>query len=131
MRLDHFALHTADLERMRAFYQTYFGAVSNNQYHNPRTGLRTYFLSFDSGARLEIMARPERQAADTAQGRCGYIHLAVEAGGRKAVDTLAERLRSDGYSVISGPRMTGDGYYECCVLDPDGNEVELTASAEE
>lgn len=127
MRIEHAALYTPDLERMRAFYETYFGAQSNAMYHNPKTGLRTYFLSFEGGARLEIMTRPELEPGGAAPVRAGYIHLAFAAGSRAAVDTLAARLRADGYPVTSGPRVTGDGYYECCVLDPDGNTVELVA----
>lgn len=129
MKLDHFALYTPDLERMRAFYETYFGAASNTQYHNPKTGLRTYFLSFEDGARLEIMTRPEITAANPTPMHSGYIHLALTAGDRAAVDALAARLLADGYPVTSGPRVTGDGYYECCVLDPDGNTVELVAES--
>ena len=130
MRLDHFALYTADLERMRAFYQTFFGAACGAPYHNPKTGLRTYFLSFEGGARLEIMSRPDRRQPDAEPARCGYVHLAIDVGGREAVDALAERLRAAGYPALSGPRVTGDGYYECCVPDPDGNLVELVAERE-
>lgn len=125
MRMDHAALYVRDLEAAKAFYERYFGACAGAKYQNPRTGLSTYFLSFDGEGRVEIMQRPglaprpERQAAE------GYVHIAFSLGSRAAVDALTERLRADGHAVISGPRTTGDGYYESCVLDPEGNPIEL------
>lgn len=124
--INHVALYAHDLEAMRTFYTTYLGAVSNDQYHNPGTGLRTYFLSFDGGARLEIMTRPGIDA-DPVAGQVGWAHTAFSVGSAAAVDALTERLRTDGYPVISGPRTTGDGYYEAVVLDPEGNQVEIVA----
>ncbi len=125
MKLDHMALYAEDLETMKAFYERYFGARANAQYHNPRTGLRTYFLTFDGGARLEIMARPEVTRQPKAPHAAGYVHLAFGTGGKEAVDRLTEQLKRDGYTVVSSPRTTGDGYYESCVLDPEGNQVEI------
>lgn len=125
MRLDHIALYTGDLERLRLFYQTYFGAESNQMYHNPRTGLQTYFLSFEGGARLEIMARPGVETAETPEFPVGLTHLAFSVPGREAVDALTRRLTEDGFALLSPPRVTGDGYYESCVADPDGNRVEI------
>lgn len=126
MKIHHAALYVKDLERMRVFYETYFGARSNTMYHNPKTGLRTYFLSFEDGARLELMTRPDVSILQDRKSCMGYTHLAYALGSREAVDALTARLREDGYSVLSGPRITGDGYYESCVLDPEGNPVELT-----
>ena len=126
VRINHVALYAHDLEAMRTFYTTYLGAMSNDQYHNPRTGLRTYFLPFAGGARLEIMTRPGIDA-DPAAGQVGWAHTAFSVGSPRAVDELTERLRGDGYTVASGPRTTGDGYYEAVVLDPEGNQVEIVA----
>lgn len=124
--LDHAAVYVRDLEGTRAFYQRYLGASSNDGYHNPRTGLRTYFLTFDGGARVEIMSRPDVDR-DAEHGSLGWAHAAFTLGSREAVDELAARLREDGVPVINGPRTTGDGYYEAVVLDPEGNEVEIVA----
>ena len=104
----------------------YFGARSGGMYHNPRTGLRTYFLTFDGGARLEVMSRPGLAAWEGSAPRVGYAHLVIGVGGKEAVDGLTERLRADGCSVVSGPRTTGDGYYESCVEGPEGCLVEIT-----
>ena len=125
MTIDHVAVYARDLEKLRAFYEAYFGGKSNDGYFNPRTGLRTYFLSFDGGARLEIMHRPGLEPSSGTALREGVAHLSFRLESREAVDSLTDRLRIDGYAVESGPRTTGDGYYESCVLDPEGNKVEL------
>lgn len=124
--LAHIAIYTADLERSRAFYTEYFGGTANALYHNPNTGLRTYFLRWPVGTQLELMQRPGL-APDAPQPHLGYAHMAFELPDREAVDALTARLRADGYPVLGGPRVTGDGYYESCVADPDGNMVELVA----
>ena len=127
MMIEHAARYTIDLERARAFYETYFDGAAGKLYHNPETGLQTYFISFADGARLELMTRPELEEGERSRLWTGWSHLAFKAGTRENVDALTERLRADGYEVTSGPRVTGDGYYESCVLDPDGNTVEIMA----
>ena len=126
MRIEHLALWTSELERLRAFYERYFGAQASGRYDNPAKQFSSYFLSFEGGgARVELMHRPVLQ--DTAaQPARGYAHLAISVGSEAAVDGLAARLKADGYSVVDGPRRTGDGYYEAVVLDPDGNRIEVT-----
>lgn len=126
MKLNHIAVYVRDLERSRTFYETYFGGRSNSKYHNPRTDLQTYFLTFDDGARLELMCRPECTDTDKSEFALGLTHLAFSTGNREAVDTLTARLAADGYKVAGQPRTTGDGYYESIVLDPDGNRIEIT-----
>lgn len=124
--IEHTAAYVSDLEATRAFYESYFGAVANDGYHNPRTGLRTYFLTFGAGSRLEIMTRPGHDEPRPAGAR-GWAHVAFALGSEEEVDALAERLRADGVPVVDGPRTTGDGYYEAVLLDPDGNTVEIVA----
>lgn len=126
VKIEHIALWTQDLERSKKFYIKYFGAKSNDKYHNPKKQLETYFLQFDSGARLEIMKRPEvHQSADQTY-LAGLTHLAFSLGSKEKVDELTETLVNDGYKKMDGPRTTGDGYYESQILDPDGNQIELT-----
>lgn len=127
MRIEHAAMYVRDLEGMREFYEKYFGAVNTSDYHNQKTGLKTHFLKFDGEARLELMTRPDMTSASNGLMDEGYIHLAFSAGSKENVDELTERLASDGFKVISGPRTTGDGYYESCVLDPEGNQIEIVA----
>ncbi len=126
MLIGHIAIYTDQLETLRDFYVTYFGASSNDLYENPQTGFASFFLSFDDGgALLELMRRPH--IISKAEGRnIGYAHLSMSAGSTSAVDSLTERLQRDGYTVLNEPRFTGDGFYESAVLDPDGNEVEIT-----
>ena len=134
MKIDHIALFCRDLEAMRQFFLDYFEAVSNEQYHNPRTGLRTYILSFTEGStRLELMQRPDVADADPSVADAdpsvaatGYIHISIAVGSKRGVDLLTRRLADDGYPVVSGPRTTGDGYYESCILGPEGIQIEVT-----
>lgn len=126
MRIEHVALYVNDLEGTRAFFERYLGAQAGELYHNTRTGFRSYFLSFDDGARLEIMNRPDMADDPKSPARTGYIHLAFSVGSATAVDELTARLAQDGYEVVSGPRTTGDGYYESCVVAIEGNQIEIT-----
>ena len=126
MKIEHIAMYVSDLERAKDFFSTYFGAVSNSGYHNARTGFRSYFLTFEDGARLEIMNRSECSGEEKNPYRYGFAHIAFSVGSREKVDSLTEQLHSAGFDVTSGPRVTGDGYYESCILDFEGNTIEIT-----
>lgn len=126
MRIEHFAMYVLDLERVRDFFVRYFNAVPNELYHNKQTGFKSYFLSFGDGSRLEIMTRPELVSEEPNHLRCGYIHIAVSVGSKDEVNALTEKLRNDGYEVVSGPRTTGDGCYESCIIGPENNLIEIT-----
>ena len=126
MRIEHIAMYVNDLEAARDFFVRFLGAEANGGYHNKTTDFRSYFLTFDGGARLEIMTRPNMADPEKHPARTGYIHIAFSLGSREAVDTLTAELRSAGYEVVSGPRTTGDGYYESCVVAIEGNQIELT-----
>ena len=126
MGIRHIALYVNDLEGARDFFVRYFDAVPGSGYHNPTTHFRSYFLTFDEGSQLEIMNRPEVEDDPGTAVRTGYHHIALGVGSREKVDLLTRRLREDGYQVVSGPRVTGDGYYESCILDREGNQIELT-----
>ena len=127
MRINHVAIYVNDLEKTKEFYTKYFQARSNQKYHNKNTGLQTYFLSFpDSEVRLEIMTRPELSTRKDKIMNEGFIHLAFSVGSKEKVDELTERLIKDGYRCLSGPRTTGDGYYESVIEDCEGNLIEIT-----
>lgn len=126
MRIEHIAMYVNDIEKTKEFFIKYFNATSNEGYHNPNTDFRSYFLSFDDGARLEIMNRPHMKDEEKSLNRTGYIHIAFSLGSKKQVDELTERLKNDGYNVVSGPRTTGDGYYESCIIGIEGNQIEIT-----
>ena len=126
MFIEHIALYVNDLEKAKEFFVRYFSAVPNEQYHNKKTGFCSYFLSFDGGTRLEIMTRPNLFDEPKQLLRTGFIHLAFSVGSKEKVDELTARLKADGYEVISGPRTTGDGYYESCVIALEGNQIEIT-----
>ena len=126
MKIEHVAMYVNDLERAREFFIKYFGAESNDGYCNPVKKFRSYFLSFDGEARLEIMNKAEQVDGDKNLAATGFIHLAFSVGSKEKVDELTAKLKGDGYKVISGPRTTGDGYYESCILDLEGNQIEIT-----
>ena len=126
MKIEHIAMYVKDLEAARNFFVKYLGGHSNDGYHNRITGFRSYFISFDDGARLEIMTRPELTDQEKALTGTGYAHIAFSVGSREKVDELTDRLRKAGFEVVSGPRVTGDGYYESCVVVTEGNLIEIT-----
>ena len=126
MKIDHIALYVNDLEEARNFFLKYLGAESNCGYHNPNTGFRSYFLTFDAGARLEIMNKPGMSDLPKDPVRTGYAHIAFSVGSKEKVDSLTAELKANGYEVISGPRTTGDGYYESCIVAVENNLIEIT-----
>lgn len=126
MRIEHLAIWVADLEVMRSFYENYFNARSGEIYRNTKKGFSSYFLSFEQGARLELMQKPDISSLPNPKEHLGIIHFAISTGTKEIVDSLTEKLRSDGFEVEGEPRTTGDGYYESVVLDPEGNRIEIT-----
>ncbi|MGN0335517.1 MAG: VOC family protein [Lachnospiraceae bacterium] len=126
MKIEHIAMYVNDLENAKVFFEKYLGAVSNEGYHNRKTDFQSYFLSFDEGARLEIMKKPAMSDDEKGLQRTGYIHIAFSVGSREKVDALTAQLAKDGYEVVSGPRTTGDGYYESCIIGIEGNQIEIT-----
>ncbi len=129
IRIEHIALWTGDVDRLAAFYATYFGATAGARYTNAAKGFASRFLTFGDGARIELMTSSTLALAPLVPGeqRRGFTHVALAVGSEQGVDELTQRLRADGHPVVDGPRRTGDGYYESVVLDPDGNRVEITA----
>ena len=127
MKIEHIAIWTEQLEVMKDFYCKFFKGKANGGYHNPKKGFRSYFLTFDSGARLELMSSVNIMENKNIPPAKGYAHMAFTAGKRQDVDCLTERIKSLGYKVVSGSRVTGDGYYESVIEDPDGNLVEICA----
>ena len=126
MKIEHIALYVNDLEKARDFFVKYLDGTSNNGYHNPKTDFRSYFISFEDGARLELMNKPDMADDEKKLNRTGYAHVAFSLGSKEKVDSLTARLKSDGYEVVSGPRTTGDGYYESCIVVIEGNQIEVT-----
>ncbi|MDE6683519.1 MAG: VOC family protein [Muribaculaceae bacterium] len=126
MKLHHIAIYVNDLEGAKDFFSKFFNAVPNKLYHNPKTGLRTYFLTFPDGGKVEIMNRPEIQLDSFNPFLRGYIHIAISVGSKELVDSISLKLSDNGYEIISGPRTTGDGYYESCIRAFEDNIIEIT-----
>lgn len=126
MKINHIALYTNQLEKMKQFYETYFDAKSNEGYYNEKKQFRSCFLTFEENVRMEIMEKPNVEVRDSSKESFGFVHIAFSVGSKDNVEQLTKRLIEDGYSFYSEPRVTGDGYYESCVGDPDGNRIEIT-----
>ncbi|MED4163185.1 VOC family protein [Halalkalibacterium halodurans] len=125
MKIEHVAIWVKDLEAMKTFYVTYFNGHANSKYHNKDKKFESYFLTFDGGARLEIMCQSGIDKPDQ-DDRIGWAHIAISLGSKEAVNQMTGRLQNDGYRLVNGPRVTGDGYYESVIEDPEGNFLELT-----
>ncbi len=125
MKIEHVAIWVKDLEAMKKFYVTYFNGNANSKYHNKEKKFESYFLTFDGGARLEIMSKAGIDKPDQ-DDRLGWAHIAISLGSRESVNQMTTRLQNDGYRLVNGPRVTGDGYYESVIEDPEGNLLELT-----
>ena len=126
MVIEHVVMYVNDMEKARNFFESFLNGKSNDGYHNERTGFRSYFISFDGGARIEIINKPDMSDENKDLNRTGYTHLAFSVGSKEQVDELTEKIRNAGYEVVSGPRMTGDGYYESCIVTFEDNQIELT-----
>lgn len=129
MILEHVAIWTNQLEILKNYYEKYFGGKANAKYFNPTTNFESYFISFESGARLELMSKPHipENQNDTIQAQyLGIIHIAFGVATKQEVDEKAQILQEAGFTILRQPRVTGDGYYEFETLDPDNNRLEVT-----
>jgi lactoylglutathione lyase len=127
MKIDHVAVWTNDLERLKEFYTKYFYVKSGSKYISSKRGFESYFLQFDSGARIELMYLPSLLDLEKPDSSIvGYAHIAISVGSKEKVDDITSQMHSDGHVLVGGPRYTGDGYYESVLLDPDGNQLEIT-----
>ena len=127
MKIQHLAIWVKDLDKMKSFYEDYFGGKAGERYHNPKKHFHSYFISFAEGTKLELMHKPEipENQNDVSSQNIGLIHFAIDPGSQAAVNELTERLRNDGFKIMGEPRKTGDGYWESVILDPEDNLVEL------
>lgn len=128
MRIEHIAIWVQDPESVKNYYSRYFGASIGKEYHNPAKNFRSWFLSFQDGARIELMHNPDIPLSKNSayQQFTGLVHFAVSVGSKEKVDALTSTLKEDGFEILDAPRTTGDGYYESVVLDPENNRIEIT-----
>lgn len=126
MQIDHIAIWTNDLEKEKTFFQTYFDCKANDKYENMEKQFASYFLTFSNGIRIELMRHVDKKVKDNTN-KFGFSHVAINVGTRDKVDSLTKKLEKDGFIIDSYPRVTGDGYYESVILDPENNEIELTS----
>lgn len=130
MTIDHVAIWTTQLEKMKDYYVRYFDGIANIKYRNNENQYESYFVSFDSGSRIELMQKPgiPENLNDTVEKQyLGIIHLAFGLENMELVNQKLKELAGDGYKILRGPRKTGDGYWEFETLDPDNNRIEVSA----
>lgn len=127
MKIEHIAIWTMDLEKMKSFYQKFFDLKSNEKYFNLDKKFSSYFLSFENGARIELMHNPSvSECIEKSDSKLGLTHFAISVGTKEKVDSLTKKIDENGYEIIGKPRTTGDGYYESVIADPEGNLIEIT-----
>lgn len=125
MKIEHVAIWVKDIEAMKEFYVSYFNGQPNEKYCNESKGFESYFIQFSGGARLEIMRRKDIEKTRESD-ITGWAHIAFSLGSVEAVDQMTLRLKTAGFTILNGPRTTGDGYYESVIEDPEGNQIEIT-----
>jgi lactoylglutathione lyase len=132
--IDHIAIWTDDIEKLKDYYTRFFNAIPGSLYENMTTGFKSYFLSFNEGSRLEIMQKPGITGnlnGTEGPARAGIIHIAFRMDNMKTVIFKARELENAGFKILRGPRKTGDGYFEFESLDPDNNRIEVTTVFDE
>ncbi len=127
MIIDHIAVWSEDIEVLKDFYIRFFEAKANDKYINSQKGFESYFLTFSSGAQLEIMQRTDisSRTGNPGDQYIGITHFAFKLDSEQQVDELTQLLKKHGVTIAGEPRRTGDGFYESVILDPDGNQIEL------
>lgn len=130
MYIEHIAIWTNKLEELKNFYVTFFNGKSNEKYTNPKKGFESYFITFEGGARLELMSSTSIKYVPVEEDkvRAGYTHVSFALPNKEDIDSFSDRLIKSGVKHLDGPRLTGDGYYEAKFLDPDENVIEIVAS---
>ncbi|MFN8257016.1 MAG: VOC family protein [Bacteroidales bacterium] len=130
MKIVHVAIWARDIETLKKFYLHYFNCTSSEIYVNHQKNFKSYFLGFNNGVKIELMTKPELKSITNGDTVAGLAHFAICVGSRHDVDALTHKISGDGYSVSGWPRVTGDGYYESVVIDPEGNLIELVAETD-
>jgi lactoylglutathione lyase len=130
MNIDHIAIWTDQIEKLKDFYVRYFDGTVNKKYLNNETKFESYFVSFGSGSRIELMQKPgipENLNDPVEKQYIGIIHLSFGVDSMEKVNDKSAELSRAGYKILQGPRKTGDGYWEFETLDPDNNRIEVSA----
>jgi lactoylglutathione lyase len=128
MTIDHVAIWTTQPEQLKDYYVKYFNGRANEKYFNKETLFESYFITFDSGSRLEIMKKPgipvNLNDREEKQHQ-GIIHISFGVESMEMVTGKSKELSEAGFKILRGPRKTGDGYFEFETLDPDNNRIEV------
>lgn len=132
MYIEHLGIWTSDLDWLKAYYEVYFDGKSGTLYENKVKQFRSYFISFESGARLELMTKTDLDRnpdLENQKDKVGISHLTFGVASVEEVTVKANQLIKAGFTILDGPRITGDGYFEFVTRDPDGNRIEVSTHA--
>jgi len=125
--LTHYAIRVKNLDRTIEFYEKYTPLKATNRRLDKTTGAGVVWLRQDSPHFTIVAIQPEKFEGPDFHGE-GLEHLGFELPSRAEVDSIARRLKADGFDVFLGPlyydRIVG---YICMVRDPDGRIVEYSA----
>lgn len=124
MKIEHIAIWVNNIDEMIDFYTHFFNGIAGNRYHNVLKGFESCFVSFEKGPRIELMKQKD-VVSDQMPVHTGYAHISFQLGSRSEVDTFIRNLLKNNVPVVDGPRVTGDGYYEAVILDPEKNRIEI------
>lgn len=128
MKVSHIAVWSPDIERLKAFYVIYFGAISGEKYQNETYNLyASYLLTLPGGGcKIKLMQCADMFPNPREVDQEGLTYIAISVGSKEAVDDLVHRLDEEGAIIVSDPRNGEEGDYEGIVFDPDGNLVAIT-----
>ncbi|WP_345829657.1 VOC family protein [Pantoea sp. BRR-3P] len=130
MKIAHVALWTNNLTAQQHFWQDFFGGTSNELYISKnRPGFRSHFIRLHEGATIELMALEALAQGANGTELTGWAHIAINVGARQDVDAMVKRA-SEQKILVSPARITGDGFYEALIRDPDGNLIEIVSDDE-
>ena len=88
MRIEHIAIWAKDIDQVCEFYRKYFGGVVQPLYHNPAKQFTSRFVTFESGARLEIMHRPDIEGEPRTTGDGYYESVVLDPEGNRIEITV-------------------------------------------
>ena len=131
MKIAYVSMYVNDLDKMKDFFVKYFKATVNDKYENFQKGYIYCYLKFDEGSRLSLVSGPNIVEPQEQALVRGLNRFAIAVNSKEEVKSITDQLEKDGYQVVNGFRMNGYGEYESRILDPEGNELEITTEGNE
>jgi lactoylglutathione lyase len=125
MNIEHIGVVVSDLEKMKSFYESFFGGKSGNRYKNASKNFQSYFIEFDEGCRLELMKCLPDSNFEKGENTRGINHFTYEVSSQEEVDNKFRTASGFDVKIVENPRWSGLGDYVGTLLDPEGNKIEI------